>query len=112
MSAQTFTWCPLENARGRARFRIRKAQFGDGYTQRAGDGLNPRDKPWELRFRGRGSYIAPIREFLDAHAGVVAFLWTPQGGVPGLYVCEEYEETALVNNRFEIAATFLEAPAP
>lgn len=112
MSAQTFTWHPLENSRAQARFRIRKAQFGDGYAQRASDGLNPLAKPWDLRFRGRAGAIAPIRAFLDAHAGVTAFLWTPPGGAEGLYVCEEYDEVALVNDRFEIRATFLEAPSP
>lgn len=112
MSAQEFTWCPIENAQARVRFRIRKAQFGEGYTQRAGDGINPRDRSWELRFRGRAAAMAPIRAFLDEHAGAAAFLWTPPGGAQGLYVCEEYDETALVNNRFEIRATFLEAHAP
>jgi len=103
---EVFTWCPLIGATADAQFRVRKAQFGDGYAQRAGDGLNTRIKPWTVSFRGRESYIAPIRAFLDAHAGAAAFMWTPPGGVQGLYVCERYSESADFKDRFSITATF------
>lgn len=107
--AEVFTWNPLENATADAMFRVRKAQFGDGYAQRVRDGLNTRMKPWVVTFRGRASYIDPIRNFLDTHAGATAFLWTPPGGVSGLYVCERYSEIGLVNERFSITATFEQA---
>ena len=49
MAIETFQWSPRTNAAADATFRIRKAQFGDGYVQVAGDGINFRAQNWEDR---------------------------------------------------------------
>ena len=41
MAIQIFGFPARVNAAGDTRFRIRKAQFGDGYMQVSGDGINP-----------------------------------------------------------------------
>lgn len=111
--AEVFTWLPLIGSAGRSVFRIRKAQFGEGYAQRASDGLNPEDSSWPVRFRGTRTAMTPIIDFLRAHAGVRAFQWTPPAhGLAGLYVCEEFTQTELANDRIEITATFIQAPGP
>ncbi len=41
MAILVFTWCPRLNASSDTKFRTRTVQFGDGYKQVSGDGLNP-----------------------------------------------------------------------
>ncbi|HFK5819250.1 TPA: phage tail protein, partial [Enterobacter kobei] len=67
MTIETFTWCPRINAEADTSFRVRKAQFGDGYEQVSGDGLNTRTQQWTLNFTGNETYISAIKSFLDRH---------------------------------------------
>ncbi|MDD8160574.1 phage tail protein, partial [Escherichia coli] len=67
MAIETFTWCPRLNAEADINFRVRKAQFGDGYQQVSGDGINPRSQKWTLQFTGTETYIGAIKDFLDRH---------------------------------------------
>ncbi len=46
MGIQTFEFPARVNAAGDMRFRVRKAQFGDGYAQVSGDGINPIVRSW------------------------------------------------------------------
>ncbi len=75
-------------------FRVRKAQFGDGYTQVDGDGIHPKTQKWELLFVGNETYIRAIVDFLDHHGGYKSFQWTPQLADAGLYRCDAYKTTA------------------
>ncbi|WP_181944600.1 phage tail protein, partial [Klebsiella pneumoniae] len=52
MAIEIFTWSPRVNPTQTVNFRTRKAQFGDGYAQVSGDGLNTRSQEWELNFVG------------------------------------------------------------
>jgi phage-related protein len=61
MAIETFTWCPRINAEADTNFRVRKAQFGDGYEQVSGDGLNTRSQQWTLNFTGNETYISAIK---------------------------------------------------
>lgn len=65
MGIQTFEFPARVNAAGDMRFRVRKAQFGDGYAQVSGDGINPIVRSWELTFVGKYDYITPIIVFLE-----------------------------------------------
>lgn len=62
------------------------AQFGDGYAQRTGDGINTRQEAWPLQFTGTVKKIKPIKDFLDRHASRKTFLWTPPMGMPQAFV--------------------------
>jgi phage-related protein len=57
--------------------RVRRTQFGDGYTQRSGDGLNTQRQLWSLEFVGTVAEIDTIESFLEATGGVDNFTWTP-----------------------------------
>ncbi|MCP5854454.1 phage tail protein, partial [Klebsiella pneumoniae] len=46
--ADTFTWCPYIEPTGSGTFRVRSAQFGNGYRQVAGDGINNEVQSWPL----------------------------------------------------------------
>ena len=62
------------------KMRVLEAQFGDGYTQRAGDGLNVTQSEWNVVFNDLiDTEAETIRAFLEARAGVEAFYWTPPG---------------------------------
>ncbi|HEI8864638.1 TPA: phage tail protein [Serratia odorifera] len=41
MSIEAFTWRVLGQPEGNPKQRVRTAQFGDGYKQVSGDGINP-----------------------------------------------------------------------
>ncbi|AWC81266.1 phage tail protein [Serratia sp. CY52157] len=109
MGIQTFEFPARVNAAGDMRFRVRKAQFGDGYAQVSGDGINPIVRSWELTFVGKYDYITPIIVFLENHHGVKSFQWTPPTQVPGLYRCEGYKPVAMGGDNYSLTATFTEA---
>lgn len=112
MAIQTFNWCPRLNASADVTFRTRKAQFGDGYTQVAGDGLNNKGQTWSLEFVGDESTIKAIVNFLDSHAGIKSFFWKAPLAEIALYRCENYKPTALGNKKYSLAATFIQSFAP
>lgn len=95
---KTFTFCPRIDAVAKTEFQIRKAQFGDGYVQRAGNGINTKSTGWTLQFVGDWDYIKPIFDFLDEHGGHTAFQWVNPMEELGLYVCESYDPTAKGKN--------------
>ncbi|EPQ1022968.1 phage tail protein [Enterobacter hormaechei] len=112
MAIETFTWCPRVNAEADVNFRVRKAQFGDGYEQVSGDGLNTRTQQWTLNFTGNETYISAIKSFLDRHEGTKAFQWKPPLEPLGLYRCETYKPTGLGAGKFNLEATFIQAFKP
>ena len=108
----TFTWVPLREPVGTVSMRTRKAQFGDGYTQTAADGINNKSQTWPLQFRGTSAKIAAIRDFLDARQGYQSFFWTPPLGAQGYYKCATYTLKPLGAGKYELAATFEQAFQP
>lgn len=108
----TFTFVPLVEPQGQSVFRVRKAQFGDGYSQVVGDGLNTEVQTWPLSFIGKSSDIMPILAFLRAYAGHTSFYWTPPLGVQGLYRCEKFNLTPHGNDNYTLSAEFQEVFAP
>lgn len=59
------------------KWRTLNAQFGDGYSQSAGDGINGKVQRWPLTFSGSKAEIQALWNFLDEHQGWKRFLWTP-----------------------------------
>lgn len=86
---ELFHWRPLAEPEGVFTHATLNAQFGDGYAQMAGDGINNTKQSWPLMFRGRAAAVTPIKAFLERHAGYRAFLWTPPFGMQGYYVAQE-----------------------
>lgn len=92
--------------------RVRKAQFGDGYAQRAADGINNKAQSWPLSFVGSANYITPIANFLDTQAGYQSFYWTPPLGAQGFYRCDTYSTRRLEGDNYELTCTFEQSFAP
>ena len=73
--AELFTWSPDWNASLSEEVRVRQTNFGDGYSQRSFDGLNPTKQIWAVSFAGRDkATISAIANFLRRHReGGIAF---------------------------------------
>jgi len=104
--ANTFTWCPYIEPTGTGTFRVRSAQFGNGYRQVAGDGINNETQSWPLTFRGSESDITEILNFLREAKGATPFNWTPPLGEAGLYTCATWGLTPHGAGIYTLTATF------
>ena len=112
MSAKTFTWIPQVEPVGTVEFRLKTAQFGDGYQQVLKDGLNHKTQSWPLTFVGDQVQIKAIIDFLDEHAGATAFYWAAPLSEPALYRCKRYQPTPMGAGLYTLAATFEQAFHP
>lgn len=113
MTTQTFTWPPLRAAACEATFRLRAAQFGDGYRQVAADGINNRTQVWQLSFAGKEPRIAAVKAFLDARQGAERFYWTPPlESAPRLFTAGAYSVQAQGKGLYTLAVTFTESFQP
>ena len=111
--ADVFPFTVDAGTNGATTFRVKKAQFGDGYTQRAQDGINSSTRKWNITVAERYAFeMQPIKDFLDARAGARSFLWTPPNGVQGFYICEGYSESPAVAGLTTLTAVFEEDFAP
>ena len=71
-------------------FRTKSAQFGDGYTQRAADGLNSVARTWSLSWQSRPiADIDSLYDFLIAKLGAEAFYWTAPGDTQRKWICQK-----------------------
>lgn len=107
MAAETFTWRPEVQPNGEIRFAELTASFGDGYVQRAPDGINTERQTWPLTFRGPVAEIEPIVAFLRRNRHV-SFLWTPPmpGGVQGHYQHDGFTVVPHGAGNYTVRVTF------
>ena len=112
MALSVFTYDPVADPVGTTKYRVLKAQFGDGYIQTAADGINNTIKSWPLNFAGPKAQMNPIIAFFDGLAGWKAFLWTPPLGVQGAYRVSSYSLTAQSGDNYLVSATFEQAYKP
>ncbi|MCS6235665.1 phage tail protein [Shewanella baltica] len=103
---QTFTWAPDNGATGETQYRTRAAQFGDGYSQAVGDGINSKVQSWPLTFTKNKATAESITEFFDDHQGFKAFIWTPPLGTASLWKVTQQTNTPLGGGMYRITATF------
>jgi phage-related protein len=106
VTTQTFTWSARLEANGTANYRTLKASFGDGYEQKAADGINNKVQMWPLSFVENLTTTTAIRDFLDARMGYQSFYWTPPLGAQGLYRCPSHTIRPMGNGIYELSATF------
>lgn len=109
---QEFTWHPRLDPEGTSTFRVRSAQFGDGYKQVVGDGINNESRTWPLTFTGAEHEIRPIRDFLRLHQGFKPFEWTPPMDIKGLFEVAEFTVRPHGAGIYSLFATFVQRFAP
>jgi len=88
--------------------RVRKAQFGDGYQQRTGDGINTLGRVWMVRVEGYQAEIEAVDAFLANEAGVTSFDWTPPSGAAGKWLCSSWSVTPEDFAKWTLTAEFEE----
>ena len=88
--------------------KVKRAQFGDGYQQRVGDGINTTARSWSLSFIGSKSDIDAVDLFLQNEGGVNAFNWTPPTGAAGKWLCGEWSNSITDFDHYSLVATFYE----
>lgn len=69
---------------GEFKHRIKEIEFGDGYKQVSGDGINSESQTWPFAYIGLKDEVMPIFKFIRQHTAK-SFIWTPPFGEKGLY---------------------------
>ncbi|MDH2052848.1 phage tail protein [Achromobacter marplatensis] len=110
--AERFTWRATGQPSGVVTFRRLTAQFGDGYRQVAGDGINNKVQSWPLTFVGTRQQMEAMVAFLDRHAGVASFLWTPPFGSEGFYEAPSYSLVPMGGGVYSVSVTFQQVFRP
>jgi phage-related protein len=91
--------------------RVLETDFGDGYGQKAMDGINPVKDVWELSW----SNLSPTEAqtayaFLRAAGGATSFLWTPAfESTPRIWTCKKFKLTPTDPAAQTLTASFEEA---
>lgn len=111
--AGTFYWSHSYGVSRKVEIKLNKSQFGDGYMQRTGKGINNIVRVWDLRFNARNETIAQqISDFLEVRSQGQSFSWTPLFLNPTdaaiRVLCESFEVVPRDYNSFDITATFQE----
>lgn len=108
--AYTFTWVPSKSFSKTNKPRVLTAQFGDGYSQRVSNGINPIVREWSVSFSGRTLKETNLIEtFLTNRKGVEGFLWTPPGDTTTYsVVCPEWSRTYDSHISATIQARFIQ----
>jgi phage-related protein len=87
----TFNYQPTYSARLDEEPRILSSKFGDGYEQRAGDGINTIVQRWSVTFIRAYAEIDTIIGLFRGWDGRTPFLWTPPRGSGALqFICKKW----------------------
>jgi phage-related protein len=90
---------------------VRAIAFGDGYEQRAPDGLNSDMRTRALSFSGRSAAeMASIKSFIEAQGGTLSFDYTHPGDISRKYVCKKWTINDAGYNIVSITADFQQVP--
>ncbi len=113
MAIETFIWPVRTGATESINIATQEIQFGDGYKQVAGVGINEDNATWELSCNGKLSDMAVIRAFLKFHV-TKSFWWSNPWGERKLYrVKRDSIKPVFTNGDFaEISFVFEQAYAP
>lgn len=95
-------------------FRVRKVSFGDGYEQRAPDGINSTRRKWSPVWTMLSEEEKDLLyDFLLARAGVEAFMFNPPPKyAPVKALCTEVRWSYNQFNDFSVSAEFKEDFTP
>lgn len=112
MATPVFNFPVQANDSGSKEYVIRKAQFGDSYSQTSGDGINSSKKTWSISSAGTLEKMTEITNFLDERAGYKSFIWKDPTGQMGLYLAARYELLPYSRDIFRLTSSFEQSFAP
>lgn len=109
----TFTWRTRKTAQGTETARTLQAQFGDGYKQIAGMGINDKQETWNLDWTGTRQEAAALRAFLMSHV-TKSFWWTTSWGEKKLFrmKADSFSVSFPTGKKATVAFTFEQAFTP
>lgn len=113
MAIDTFGWRTRKTAQGKQLASMRQVQFGDGYKQVSGNGLNTHAETWNLDWIGQRAEARILRDFLQSHI-TSSFFWTNPWGEKKLYRVkfDSIQVSFPVGNKATLAFTFEQSFAP
>lgn len=90
--------------------RVKSIQFGNGYKQIYGDGINNNLEVWSIGFTVNDTNKQSIETFLNSSAGYIPFYWTApeNGSIQKMYLCTTWNVVPLGRNIYSITANFEE----
>jgi phage-related protein len=88
--------------------KILETKMGDGYRQRAGNGINAIDQNYNVGWENiTTTEKNTIRDFLIARAGWDAFVWTAPGdSASSKWTCVTFKETDKGSGYWSFSAVF------
>ena len=88
--------------------RFLKADLGDGYTQRSGDGIQTIKEMWSVTFEALDTTNANLLiSFFEGLEGYQAFTWIPfRQTVTKKFICVSWSESFLGNSLTTVTAEF------
>lgn len=94
-----------QSSQGGRKYRTIVVQFGDGYSQRAPDGINSKLESWNLVWQNvTTAERATILAAFDAVGGWDHLTWTPPGGSSTKWrIVEGYTEVAKSGDHWDIS---------
>ena len=86
--------------------RVLESGFGDGYSQRALDGLNSIVEGWSLTWTVNNTDSDTLTGFFEARGGHESFDWIPNGeSVSKKWTCKSWTKSPIGYNVWTISAT-------
>lgn len=94
--------------------RVLTAGFGDGYSQRAQDGLNANPQSWELSYQElTDAEVQTLLDFFEGLGGVSNFTWQPKYSTAvKKFLCSEWGATPVADNSNSFTASIVEVFEP
>lgn len=112
MATEVFEFPVLANDTGTKEYIIRTAQYGDGYAQVSGEGINSSKRSWNISYAGKIEKVLEVAAFLDARKGYESFIWKDPTGSFGLYRSATHQILPYSKDVFRLTTMFEEAFAP
>lgn len=106
MAYQVFSWLSDNKPKVDVKHDVATAQFGDGFKQTAGLGINNRRETWDLTFYRNTDIIKDIKNFLDDHKGYLPFEWETPYGDTILVSAKDYSVNLDTNWAQVLSVTF------
>jgi len=99
--------CPVISSRKNVAFKTLETEFGDGYTQRAGAGLNSESVTFDATWTGLTITEADqVEAFFRKQRGYLPFEWTlPRESKAWLYRCKSWSRNGVGGRHDSITAT-------
>lgn len=100
---------PTTSASRAAQAKVLRADFGDGYSQRAADGINTVRDTYTLSWENITRTEAQTCDtFFRARGGYEAFWWTAPGQSQKKWICSDWQVRHSTATLDSLSATFVE----